>query len=179
MLFVLLLHYHSLTWNAHRTSFNCLKMWHLTNCTWHKIHISATRNVLLETFLHGVDLIKYNGEIICSSDRHSPLASGILKLVSFTSAAQGERKKKIRNRLIAVVSKSFRTESIKKFTRTTINTRCEATHRVVAAKFTRLTHQIVIQLHLVAESCTICSSRSRRQVRKLLDTPSYILRYVT
>jgi len=28
--------------------------------------------------------------------------------------------------------------------------------------------------HLVAESCTICSSRSRRPVRKLLDTPSYI-----
>jgi hypothetical protein len=33
---------------------------------------------------------------------------------------------------------------------------------------------IAIQLHLVAESCTICSSRSRRPVRKLLDTPSYI-----
>jgi len=25
----------------------------------------------------------------------------------------------------------------------------------------------------VAENCTICSSRSRRPVRKLLDTPSY------
>jgi len=25
----------------------------------------------------------------------------------------------------------------------------------------------------VSESCTICSSRSRRPVRKLLDTPSY------
>jgi hypothetical protein len=25
----------------------------------------------------------------------------------------------------------------------------------------------------VAESCTICSSRSRRSARKLLDTPSY------
>jgi hypothetical protein len=34
--------------------------------------------------------------------------------------------------------------------------------------------KIVIQLHLVAESCTICSSRSRRPVRKLLDTPSYL-----
>jgi hypothetical protein len=31
-----------------------------------------------------------------------------------------------------------------------------------------------IQLHLVAESCTICSSHSRRPVRKLLDTPSYM-----
>jgi hypothetical protein len=39
---------------------------------------------------------------------------------------------------------------------------------------TRLTHKIAIQLHLVAESCTIYSSRSsRRPVRKLLDTPSY------
>jgi len=28
-------------------------------------------------------------------------------------------------------------------------------------------------LQLVAESCTICSSRSGRPVRKLLDTPSY------
>jgi hypothetical protein len=40
------------------------------------------------------------------------------------------------------------------------------------AKLTTLTHKITIQLHLVAERCAICSSRSR-QVRKLLDTPSY------
>jgi hypothetical protein len=45
----------------------------------------------------------------------------------------------------------------------------------MAAKLTRLTHKIAIQLHVVAESCTICSSRSRRRVRKLLDTPSYYL----
>jgi hypothetical protein len=42
----------------------------------------------------------------------------------------------------------------------------------MAAKLIRLTHKIAIQLHLVAESCTICSSWSRRPVRKLLDTPS-------
>jgi hypothetical protein len=48
------------------------------------------------------------------------------------------------------------------------------TQRVMAAKLTRLTHKIEIRLHLVAESCTICSSRSRRPVRKLLVTPSYI-----
>jgi len=42
------------------------------------------------------------------------------------------------------------------------------------AKLTRLTHKIAIQLHLVAESCTICSSRSKQPVRKLLDTPSYM-----
>jgi hypothetical protein len=41
----------------------------------------------------------------------------------------------------------------------------------MAAKLTRLTHKTAIQLHLVAESCTICSSRSRRPVRKLLGTP--------
>jgi hypothetical protein len=41
------------------------------------------------------------------------------------------------------------------------------------SKLTRLTHKIAIQLHLVAEGYTICSSRSRRPVRKLLDTPSY------
>jgi hypothetical protein len=41
--------------------------------------------------------------------------------------------------------------------------------RVMAAKLTRLTHRIAIQLHLVAESYIICSSRSRWPVRKLLD----------
>jgi hypothetical protein len=50
-----------------------------------------------------------------------------------------------------------------------------AMQRVMAAKLTRLTHKIAIKLRLVAESCTICSSRSRRPVRKLLDTPSYVL----
>jgi len=44
----------------------------------------------------------------------------------------------------------------------------------MAAKLTRRTHKIAIQLHLVAESCTICSSRSRLPVRELLDTPSYV-----
>jgi len=45
----------------------------------------------------------------------------------------------------------------------------------MAAKLTRLTHKIVTQLHPVTESYTVCSSRSRRPVRKLLDTPSYIM----
>jgi len=44
----------------------------------------------------------------------------------------------------------------------------------MAAKLTRLTHKIAIKLHLVTESCTICGSRSRRPVRKRLDTPSYL-----
>jgi hypothetical protein len=44
----------------------------------------------------------------------------------------------------------------------------------MAAKLTRLTHKIAIQLYLVAESSTICSCRSRLPVRKLLDTPSYL-----
>jgi hypothetical protein len=44
----------------------------------------------------------------------------------------------------------------------------------MAAKLTRLTHKIAIQLHFVTESCTICSSRARRTVRKLLVTPSYM-----
>jgi hypothetical protein len=68
------------------------------------------------------------------------------------------------------VSKSFRTESITKYTLTTINTRWEATQSAKAAILTRLTHKIAIQLHLVAESYTFCSSRSRLPVRKLLDT---------
>jgi hypothetical protein len=53
------------------------------------------------------------------------------------------------------------------------NTRWEGTQRVMAANLTRLTHKIAIQLHLVAESCTICSSRSMRPVRRLLDTLPY------
>jgi len=44
----------------------------------------------------------------------------------------------------------------------------------MAAKLTRLTHIIAIQLHLVAEGYITCSSRSRRPVRKLLETPSYM-----
>jgi len=71
------------------------------------------------------------------------------------------------------VSKSFRTEPITKYTLTTINTRREATQRIMAAKLTGLTHKIAIQLYLMAESCTIRSSRSRRPVQKLLDAPSY------
>jgi hypothetical protein len=42
----------------------------------------------------------------------------------------------------------------------------------MAAKLTSLTEKIAIQVHLVAESCTICCSRW--PVRKLLDTPSYV-----
>jgi hypothetical protein len=44
----------------------------------------------------------------------------------------------------------------------------------MAAKLTRLIHKIAIQLYLITEICTICNSRSRRPVRKLLDTASYI-----
>jgi len=40
-------------------------------------------------------------------------------------------------------------------------------------KLTKLTHKIGIQLQLVAESCTICSSCSRQPVQKLLDTHLY------
>jgi hypothetical protein len=71
------------------------------------------------------------------------------------------------------VYKSFRTESITKYTLTTINTRWGATQRAVAAELTTLTHKMAIQLHLVTENCIICSSRSRRPVRKLLDALSY------
>jgi hypothetical protein len=48
----------------------------------------------------------------------------------------------------------------------------------MAAKLTRLTRKIAMQLHILAESYTICSSRSRRPVRKLLDTTSYAVQCV-
>jgi hypothetical protein len=44
----------------------------------------------------------------------------------------------------------------------------------MATKLTRLTHKIAIKLHLVAESSTNCSPRSRRPVQKLLDKPSCV-----
>jgi hypothetical protein len=59
-------------------------------------------------------------------------------------------------------------------TTTTTNTHREAAQSFMVAKFIKLTHKIVIQLHLVAESHTICSSCFRQQVQKLLDTPSYM-----
>jgi hypothetical protein len=45
----------------------------------------------------------------------------------------------------------------------------------MAATVTRLTYKIAIQLNLMTEICTVCSSRSRRPVQKRLDTPSYII----
>jgi hypothetical protein len=47
----------------------------------------------------------------------------------------------------------------------------------MAAKLTRLTHKVAMKLHVVTETCTICSSRSRRPVRKLLDTPIIYTRF--
>jgi len=35
-------------------------------------------------------------------------------------------------------------------------------------------YKTAIKLRLVAESCTICSSCSRRPIWKLLDTPLYL-----
>jgi len=75
------------------------------------------------------------------------------------------------------VSKSFRTESIKKYVLIFVITRGEATQRVMSTKLTVLTHKIAIQLNLVADSCIICTSRSRWPVRKLWDTPSYTIAY--
>jgi len=76
-------------------------------------------------------------------------------------------------RMYEYITKSFRTKSITKYMITTINTSWDAAQRVMAAKLTRLTHKVVIQLHIVAKSCNICSSRSGRPVRKLLDTLSF------
>jgi hypothetical protein len=44
----------------------------------------------------------------------------------------------------------------------------------MVTKLTRVTHKIVIQLHLMADSYIIYSFRSRRPARKLSDTPSYV-----
>jgi len=62
---------------------------------------------------------------------------------------------------------------------TITNTHSEVTQRGTAAKLTILTQKIATQLHLVADSCTICSSQSRRPVQKHSDTPSYIIKACT
>jgi len=57
----------------------------------------------------------------------------------------------------------------------------------MAAKLTSLTHKLAMQLHLVAESCTICSSCSRWPVRKFWlhprvhehETAAYVCGHVT
>jgi len=74
------------------------------------------------------------------------------------------------------VSKSFRTDLITKYTLSFVITLCCPLQRVMVAKLTRLSHKIAMKLRLMAESYTICSSRSRRPVRKLLGTPSKGLR---
>jgi hypothetical protein len=77
------------------------------------------------------------------------------------------------SRMYEGISKSLQTWVDNEIT--IMNTHWEATQMVTATKLTRLTHKIAIQLPLVAESCTICSSRLRWQVRKLLDIPSYTM----
>jgi len=52
-----------------------------------------------------------------------------------------------------------------------------ATQMIMAAKVTRLTHKIAIQLHPVAENCTVSSSGSMRPIQKILDTCSYIAHF--
>jgi hypothetical protein len=78
-----------------------------------------------------------------------------------------------RGQLYLYVGGSFRTESITKHASNTHSLRSNTTG------YGDKTHQIAIQLHLVAESCTVCSSRSRWPVRKLLDAPSYIKHFIT
>jgi len=46
--------------------------------------------------------------------------------------------------------------------------------KVMAATLAKLAHKVAIQLHLMAESHIIFSSRSRWPVQKLMDTPSYV-----
>jgi hypothetical protein len=128
------------------------------------------------TTLHGVTVVKITS-CIFTPQWQLRLSTFRMFLFCFVKVTESEfihveQKALRRCEMYEGVSRSFGTESITKYTLTTINTRWEATQRVMAAKLTRLTHKIAIQLHLVAESCTICSSRSRRPVRKLLDTLS-------
>jgi len=46
--------------------------------------------------------------------------------------------------------------------------------KVIAEKLTRPTHKRAMQLNIVAENSTICSSRSRRPFRKVLGISSCV-----
>jgi hypothetical protein len=91
------------------------------------------------------------------SQLRKPNAAPVTFSSYFLCGSDNGRYEIFQNETYEVVSKSFRSESITKYTLTTINTRWEATQRVTAVKLTRLTHKIGIQMHLVAKSCTICS----------------------
>jgi hypothetical protein len=81
------------------------------------------------------------GPCRCSEHEAKGRSEGVLQYMATCNALR------IYSTLVCLfyegVSKSFRTESITKST-TTINTRWEATQRVMAAKLTRLTHKITI-----------------------------------
>jgi hypothetical protein len=121
---------------------------------------------LWNTFRYGVHLMKQR-KIVVSSYCY---ISTVVFISNFNYCEASEI-----SASCEVISRSFRTESLTKYTLTFCITRWEATQRVMAANLTRLTHKIAIQLHLVAKSCTIWSSLSRRPVRILLNTPSYLL----
>jgi hypothetical protein len=75
--------------------------------------------------------------------------------------------------IIRVCNQKFPDWVITKYTPIFGITRWKAKHRVMTAELSRLTHKIAMQLLLVAGSCTIYCSHSRRSLRQLLDTPSY------
>jgi len=119
--------------------------------------------IIFTTLLVNKNFTKRHRHIVCASS-----AGGTLKVCSerYTHSTCAPL-------VIQGCPKNFRTES-KKYTLTIMNIRSKATQRIMAENFTRLTHKIAMKLHLVADSCTICNSRFRRPVRKLLDTPSYL-----
>jgi hypothetical protein len=150
---------------------------------WSKLYRHCQCEVLLCLLIHNTDLVPVfpsyiNVQITCQipyRNRVPPAWSW--RILSHTSSGLTfppmVRQSSVTGARYGDVSKSFRTESITTYTLTFGIARWEATQRVMSAKLTRLTYKIAIQLHLVAEGCTICSSRSRWPVRKLLDTPSY------
>jgi len=144
------------------------------------INVSVYSSEPLAISLCGLNIcLKFCDKGVCAPPRPPLVSKFERSLVHYTTYAQlirclcGEKTKV--GSIYESVSKSFRTASITKYRLTTLNTHWKATQKVIATKPTKLSHRIAIQLHLVEGSCTICSSRSRRPVRKLLDTPSFIM----
>jgi hypothetical protein len=138
---------------------------------------SSRRNVTLCRYYHFTNNVKDLLQLHPASCSDSPLSVAHIKIHEPLCQFWSSKKTEFHLKNYKGISRSFWTESIMKSTTTTtaiINTHWGAMQMVMAARFTRLTHKIAIQPHLVADSCTICSSHSRRPVQKLLVTPSYI-----
>jgi hypothetical protein len=123
-------------------SFQVIIFWALTPCNIQG-EVGGSR---LPPELSWVSAIAYKSVIL---PLHQILQLLVSRLLILRTVSAGEI---TMHRIVWHISRSFRSESIKKYMLTTTNIHWEATQRVMAAEFSRLNNKIAIQLHLVAEN---------------------------